>query len=109
MDDIPQGASWMAFVVCFRLQGAEWGFDRDDRALQGMAQAVQDLQDCDDRGAFNICPRLIDLPAPLCTTEPLLRSTSAHAAAMLSRADKPVLLCMWLATAPRAIRGVVRS
>ena len=44
-------------VFACRAQGAEWGFDRDDRALQGRAQAVQDLQDCDDRGASTSAPK----------------------------------------------------
>ena len=44
-------ASWMAFVV----HAEEWSLDRVDRALPGRAQAVQDFQDCDDRGSFDIC------------------------------------------------------
>jgi hypothetical protein len=45
-----------------------------DRALQGRAQAVQDLQDCDDRGSFNICPAGFHLLTCLC---PHSRTTSS--------------------------------
>ena len=36
---------------CTPLLQKQWGLDRDDRALQGSQQAVQDSQDCADRGA----------------------------------------------------------
>ena len=36
---------------CTPVLQKQWGLDRDDRALQGSQQAVQDSQDCADRGA----------------------------------------------------------
>lgn len=37
---------------CTPVLQKQWGLDRDDRALQGSQQAVQDSQDCADRGAL---------------------------------------------------------